>query len=306
MKELVATSGIATLLGDKMMSSWRQSLLTEATARSLAGTITVPEMGANVLRDIVAINSATARFAGRHADLNKSRMLTPARSARPTRELRGLLAKMSVTPDLDALDFASRASRGIAGITAADILVTGSTIDEETVELLDVEVVEPWMSGAEASRSMLYIRLGALNPYVPDLLRGAWHQVEADGPAAASMASHAVQEVVDRTLRAVAPDELVLRLHEAGRLPKNATYDKDGKLHPTRSGRIAAALHERNPRETKVIAAQAKALAAPINYISEELQGSKHASTGSVALVRTYLVSVEAFLTQLLYEPGDG
>ncbi len=114
------------------------------------------------------------------------------------------------------------------------------------------------------------------------------------------------QEVIDRTLRAVAPDELVMRLHATGRLPKDSTYEKEGRLRPTRVGRIAAALHERQAREAKVVAAQAKALAASVSYLSENFQAGKHSSAGSVGLVRTYLVSVEAFLTQLLYEPGDG
>ena len=36
------------------------------------------------------------------------------------------------------------------------------------------------------------------------------------------------------------------------------------------------------------------------------INGGKHASNGTVGLVRTWLVSVEATFTQLLYEPGDG
>lgn len=307
MQELVTTSGIANLLGsDKMMASWRQSLLTEATARSLIGTIAVSDVRSSVLRDIVGTNAATARVVGLFAAQNKGLMLAPAISARPTRELRALLAGLPSAPDSGVLDFASQASRGIAGITAADLILTGGTIDTEAVELLEAEVVEPWVSGVDTSRQVLFVRLGTLNPDVPDLLRGAWHQVEANGPAAASMASHAAQEVIDRTLRAVAPDELVMRLDAAGRLPKDSTYEKEGKLRPTRVGRIAAALHERHPREAKVVAAQAKALAVSVSYLSENFQAGKHGSSGSVGLVRTYLVSAEAFLTQLLYEPGDG
>lgn len=49
MQQLVATSGIADLIGsDKMVASWRQSLLSEATARSLIGTLAVPETGASL------------------------------------------------------------------------------------------------------------------------------------------------------------------------------------------------------------------------------------------------------------------
>lgn len=307
MQQLVATSGIADLIGsDKMIASWRQSLLSEATARSLIGTMAVPETGASLLRDIVAANTATARVVGRYAELNKASVLAPAVSARPTRELRSFLAGMSVAPDLDELTFAVRASRSVAGIAAADLLVADGTIEDEAGELFEAEIVEPWLNGPEALRGLLFSRLGALDPHVPDLLRGAWAQVEQDGPAATSMASHAVQEAIDRTLRALAPSDLVLRLFAAGRLPKNSVHEKNGERHPTRAGRIAAALHERHPGETKLIAAQAKAIAASVAYLTESLQGGKHASSGTVGLVRTWLVSVEATFTQLLYEPGDG
>lgn len=307
MQQLVATSGIADLIGsDKMVASWRQSLLSEATARSLIGTMAVPETGASLLRDIVAANTATARVVGRYAELNKASVLAPTVSARPTRELRSFLAGMSVAPDLDELTFAVRASRSVAGIAAADLLVADGTIEDEAGELFEAEIVEPWLNGPEALRGLLFSRLGALDPHVPDLLRGAWAQVEQDGPAATSMASHAVQEAIDRTLRALAPSDLVLRLFAAGRLPKNSVHEKNGERHPTRAGRIAAALHERHPGETKLIAAQAKAIAASVAYLTESLQGGKHASNGTVGLVRTWLVSVEATFTQLLYEPGDG
>lgn len=307
MQQLVATSGIADFIGsDKMVASWRQSLLCEATARSLIGTMAVPETGASLLRDIVAANTATARIVGRYTELNKASVLSPAVSARPTRELRSFLAGMSVAPDLDELTFAVRASRSVAGIAAADLLITDGTIQDEASELFEAEIVEPWLNGPEALRSLLFARLGALDPHVPDLIRGAWAQVEQDGPAAPSMASHALQEAIDRTLRALAPSDLVLRLFASGRLPNNSVHEKNGERLPTRAGRIAAALHDRHPGEAKLIAAQARAIATSVAYLTESLQGGKHASNSTVGLVRTWLVSVEATFTQLLYEPGDG
>ncbi len=53
------------------------------------------------------------------------------------------------------------------------------------------------------------------------------------------------------------------------------------------------------------MAAQTKALVKSVTFVHEDLQAGKHASEGTVGLIRTYLVSVEATLTQLLYEPGD-
>lgn len=305
-QQLVATSGIADLIGgDRMMASWRQSLLSEATARSLVGTMALPDSGANLLRDIVGTNAATARVVSRFAELNKSRMLAPAISARPTRELRAFLTGMPVAPDVDDLTFAVRASRGIAGIAAADLLAADGVVEPEAGYLLEEEVVEPWVSGPNKSRAVLLARLGALDGSIPELLQAAWDQVERKGPAAVSMAAHAVVEIVDRTLRAAAPDQAVLNAHAAGDLSQEAVYDKGGRLSPTRAGRIKFALLQRRPGEARLVTAQTKALSNTVSVVQEELQGGKHASQGTVGLIRTYLVSVEYVLTQLLYEPDE-
>lgn len=156
MQELVATSAIADLLGrDKLLGSWRQSLLSEATARSLVGTMRVSGASEGILRDIVRTNVATARVVERFAELNKSQMFLPAVSVRPTRELRSFLDALPLTPIAGALDFASQASRGVAGLTAADLLVIDGTISDGAIDLFEDEVVEPWMSGAYTSRSVL-------------------------------------------------------------------------------------------------------------------------------------------------------
>ena len=306
MKQLVSTSGLADIIGrDTMVASWRQSMLAEATARSLVGTMTLPDSSTTLLRDIVGTNTATARVVGRYAELNKALMLAPSASGRPTRELRSYLTAMPVSPEADDLRFAVRASRGVAGLVAADLLVSPGVIEREAGELLEDEVVEPWIAGPQRSRDVLFARLGALDAAIPELLQAAWDQVESKGPAAASMASHAVVETLDRTLRAVAPNEAVLAADAGGHLPKNSTYDKDGKLAPTRTGRIAFALLERRSGETKLVAAQTKSLSNTVSIVHQELQSGKHASEGSVGLIRTYLVSVEHVLMQLLFEPGD-
>jgi hypothetical protein len=302
-QQLISTSGVANLIGsEKMMASWRQSLLSEATARSLIGTMALPNSSAHMLRDIVGTNVATARVVSRYAELNRSLMLAPAVSARPTRELRTYLSGMPVAPDVEDLDFALRASRGVAGLAAADMLAGHGVVEVEAGKLLEEEVVEPWVSGPQATRAELLERLAAIDVAIPELLEAAWEQVERDGPAAVSMAAHAVVETLDRTLRSVAPADAVLEAHAAGKLPHNSVYEKDGNQAPTRVGRIAYALHQRRPGQSRLVAAQVKALASTITLVQEELQGAKHASAGSVGLVRTYLVSAEYVLTQLLYE----
>ncbi len=73
----------------------------------------------------------TARVVGRFAELNKARMLGPSVSVRPTRELRSFLSAMPPSPDDDELRFAIRASRGVAGLTASDLLASSGALDLE-------------------------------------------------------------------------------------------------------------------------------------------------------------------------------
>jgi len=301
-QQLAATSGIADLIAtDKLMGSWRQTLLAEATARSLVGTVKLPDGDASLLRDIVGINATTARVFARFADQNRSTMLSPALSANPTRKLRGYLSGISVAPDVDELTLATHASRGVAGITAADLLISTGEIDEDSSELLEDEVVVPWLTAPRNARQQLLQSLGDVDPQIPELLEAAWAQVELNGPAAVAMASHAAVEVLDRTLRALAPNDAVLAEHEAGRLHKDSVYMKDGKLAPTRAGRVAYAVQRCHPGETKLVIAQTKALAISVTTLQEFFQAGKHNSQGTVGLVRMHLVSVEATLTQLLY-----
>lgn len=228
-------------------------------------------------------------------------MLSPALSARPTRELRGYLSGISITPSVNELAFATHASRGIAGITAADLLISAGEIDKDSSELLEDEVVEPWLTAPRNARQDLLNSLGEVDPQIPELLEAAWAQVELNGPAAVAMASHAAVEVLDRTLRALAPNDAVLAEHEAGRLHKDSVYVKDGRLAPTRAGRVAYAVQRCHPGETKLVVAQTKALAVCVTTLQDFFQAGKHQSQGTVGLVRMHLVSVEATLTQLLY-----
>lgn len=305
-QQLTATSGIANLIAaDKLMGSWRQTLLAEATARSLIGTVKLPGGDVSLLRDIVGINATTARVFTRFAEQNRSTMMSPALSANPTQKLRGYLSGISVAPDIDELIFATHASRGVAGITAADLLISTGDIDEDSSELLENEMVEPWLTAPRNARQQLLRSLGEVDSQIPELLEAAWAQVELNGPAAVAMASHAAVEVLDRTLRALAPNDAVLAEHEAGRLHKDSVYTKDGKLAPTRAGRVAYAVQRCHPGKTKLVVAQTKAVSISVTALQEFFQAGKHDSQGTVGLVRMHLVSVEATLTQLLYRENN-
>lgn len=305
-QQLAATSGIAELLAtDKLMGSWRHTLLAEATTRALVGTVKFPERDPALLRDLVGINTAAARTVAQLANQNMGAMLSPALSMKPTRELRRHLSNISLAPDISELTIATHASRGVAGVTAADLLISTGGIDEGSSELLEVEVVEPWLTAPRNARQNLIKALGDIDLRIPELLEAAWEKVGLNGPATVSIASHAAVEVIDRTLRAIASDDEVLAAHAAGKIPKDSVYQKDGRRRPTRAGRIAIAVEKCHPGDKKLIASQTKALVVQTTTLLGNLQAGKHESKGTVELIRTYLVAVEAVLTQLLYREAD-
>lgn len=301
-QQLTNISGIANLIAtDGLMGSWRQTLLAEATARSLVGTIKIPEGETRLLREIVGINAATTRVLAQLASKNRSTMLPPALNTNVTKELRKHLSGLSVAPSVDELTFATHASRAVAGMTTADLIVSVGEIDDDSRKLVEVEVVEPWLTEPRNARQELLNSLREIDPQIPELLRAAWAQVGLNGPAAVAMASHAAVEVLDRTLRALAPNDAVLAEHEAGRLPSNSVYVKDDNVAPTRAGRVAYAVQRCHPGQTKLVGVQTKALAASVTNLQDFFQAGKHTSAGSVGLVRMHLVAVESVLTQLLY-----
>src|SRR5699024_11501238 len=133
-------------------------------------------------------------------------------------------------PAVDELTLATHASRGVAGITAADLLISTGEIDEDSSELLEDEVVVPWLTAPRNARQQLLQSLGDVDPQIPELLEAAWAQVELNGPAAVAMESHAAVEVLDRKLRALVTNDVVLAKHEEGGLHEQSLCLDDGNM----------------------------------------------------------------------------
>lgn len=186
----------------------------------------------------------------------------------------------------------------------ADLLVQPGGLDEEAVDLLSEDVVDPWVSGPQDVREGVRELLRRLDPHVPDFLDAAWNQVVTGGPAASQMAANAVVEAIDRTLRAAAPDAEVLAAAERGELGKNATYLRGGKAAPTRRGRVAYILRSR-PGDVKMASSLVESMVTSTAKLVEELQAGKHSSPLPLVLVQTHLVSAEALLTHLVLDPSE-
>src|SRR5262249_2227497 len=102
------------------------------------------------------------------------------------------------------------------GILGADLLTSGAS-DAGLVEAgsarIEADVLEPWEEGPLDVGRALRKRLGEIDPSVPELLEGAWHELKWPSPAAVSKAANCVIEVLDRTLRAAAPEAAVREWH---------------------------------------------------------------------------------------------
>lgn len=304
-RQLAVTAGVSGLISSgSRAAAWQQGLLTGSTARALQGTVVVPSARVNVLADIVRVNSATSALVARYAEQNTISMRRPATSARSTLALRELLAHMPVEPTASDLTRAALASRAVAGLTAADLVVAPGVLDPDAVQQLDEDVVDPWVSGPQEAREALFEQLHQLDPMVPAFLKAAWSQVQSNGPAAAEMAANAVVEAIDRTLRAAAPEPDVLAAAERGELGKHATYMRGDSAAPTRRGRVSYVLMSRQGH-TSMVSQQVEALAKSTSLLVDNLQAGKHESPVELLLVQTYLMAAEAIFVQLLLDGKD-
>jgi hypothetical protein len=141
------------------------------------------------------------------------------------------------------------------------------------------------VDGGTARSGASTVRGRVIDPDVPQFLRGAWDDLERDGPAAASKAAHCIVETLDHTLRAAAPEDAVRARHAAsGRSSK----EWEGQGKPPRSLRVKF-LAQRAGDASKVAIQQYESLATLVSPLHGRLQGVKHASAGDVALVRNLL-----------------
>lgn len=166
---------------------------------------------------------------------------------------------------------------------------------DEAVEEVEGELVVPWLSGPGQTRAELFDRLRELDTLVPDLLHGAWDDVVRAGPAATVKVATCAVEALERTLRALAPDEHVLAWG-AGQTEPWTGLDSNGR--PTYALRVRFVLRERKG-DRGLVLSQVDAIVGQVPELRSRLQAGKHASSGSLSALRAHRVSVEAVLMQL-------
>jgi hypothetical protein len=172
----------------------------------------------------------------------------------------------------------------------ADLLVTAASTN----------LIEPWQEGFDETRAELFAALEALSPHLANLLRGAWFNLKANGPAAAASAANCLVEVLDQTLQALVDEALLATwLADTGHLGREYVDARSGR--PTRRARLAYALQRRSTRDAQLLRAMESGLAASLSPLHSQLESAKHGRVDiGVQLVRCHAVAVEGFLINLL------
>lgn len=287
-------------LGFTALTSWRTSLAVESHfEQMMADTATVQFSQSNLVKDLASITKAQVNFTDWVVQQDASSHLLGEISGRPLGLWRGFVDSLPAEPDDRVLLASVTTGRVGLGLLGADVLQTGvddADFVEVAVEHVESDVLAPWQQGRLDAVGELYARIVVIEPTVPELLQGAWEDVQRDGPAAASKAAHCCVEALDRTLRAAAPEDAVRQWHAATGRPANE-FTSNGK--PTRAVRVRYIVRAAGGVK-KLIVEECESLTTLLAPLMERLEAVKHASIGDVMLTRSLLMATECFLLTLL------
>jgi len=289
--ELTTTAKtLQVIAAGSALSSWRDAKLGAHFASSIlpAGHSTAMH---GLLDDAARFSRLNVALSEQIADLTRSVILSPASMAPANAAFAQYAKVLQESPRMPQAVIGARASHGIAGLSGGSLILAGGQDLPRHVTTVRAEVVEPWIDGPARVRRDLLDWLGELDDALPDLLLGAWVDVQDAGPAAVVKVASCAVEVLDRTLRFISPEAEVLEWHVHRGAPDA------GMLHdsrPTHRLRIFYAMRE--------VAGSQDLVDAQVRTIKElrsRLEAAKHASAATLEGVAALLVSAEAALTQL-------
>lgn len=168
---------------------------------------------------------------------------------------------------------------------ASHALATGSPFRARTTP----RPMEPWERGRLRLGQELRDRLKELDPTVPGLLDGLWDDLEHQGPGAVEKIARCAVEILERTLRAAAPDSEVLAWHQATGRPASELDRQQRPAYALRVRYQGSQLGE----GTETVVAQYDSLAKQQARLRAGLQALKHASAGELAAARALLLATE-------------
>jgi hypothetical protein len=255
-------------LGESMITSTLAAKWASLHVGDLLGDIDVGSFDAvgSVLAAQVAVIPTIAHFVEHHNALlaQLAPSIDVAKSV--TFATRAWQDVVRVTPEdtggryLTRFDIAGRAT-GWAVHTG--ILLTEE--DEAGLEQMEAEAVV--FLGPGVASAELRLRLSQINPALCDKLDGAWERIASGGSDAASQASNSLTELVDWTLRLLAPDADVLAWHAAEHRPAKELHEG----RPTRTLRLRYAVRNQ-PEKNSTLDLYLRS----VQGLGETIQGVKH------------------------------
>lgn len=297
MAELSATARLVDFaLPSGALASWRQSLLLQNTAAEIAKRWQIQ------LPLEAAWTAEIHRMSSLLPSLSESALASvtgnwiSAVATDPTRQLRAFLFSLPDPPGAHNLAIGARASHGVAGFAGFDVAVLDDA-PSEAIDRIETELLVPWREGPQAARDELLRRLQEIDPELPELLLGAWTEIDLTSPRPAAVVkmTTCATELIERSLRTLAPDEAVTDWYSAPGRPK---MEADSRGGPTYGARARYVL-EGKP-ERRLVVSQIDAVVAQVPSLRGLFQSGKHASAGTITSFRTHLLSAEALLMQLL------
>jgi hypothetical protein len=285
--------------GLSAMTSWRTSLAIESTLSPLLRSLAdAPCSQSFWAEDLLSVAAAQVKLTDWAVSQDAGAGLLGAISGKPLSLWRDYADLVPPQPDVQWLRTSVGAGRAGLGLLGADVMESDLEDTERVqamVEQVELEVLIASEPGRLRMARDLYRRLGAIDPTVPELLEAAWENIERNGPAAASQAAHCIVEVLDRTLRAAAPEDAVREWHTRTKRSVKEFGDRGQMTRPLRVRYLASEIGGTK----ELVVAQYESLAGLLRPLHGRLEGVKHASTADVTLVRSLLLTAEGFLTLL-------
>ena len=298
--EYAATARLAEeAFGFSALTNWRVWLQADSQIEQIAKSVkdlTLPY--SSVYGELGRISRSQIGLTDWIVQQDATSRLLGEISGEPLSRWRDYIGGLLPEPSLRDLQVSVLSGSAGLGIISADVLTSdvGDTdLLEASATRIEVDVLQPWEERRIKLGRDLRERLGAIDPSVPELLAGAWDELERNGPAAVEKASHCIVEVLDRTLRAAAPDAAVREWHARAGRP---VAEWEGRERPPHSLRVKY-LARRLGGERTVVVAQFESLAGLHKVLRERLQAGKHASRGDLVTVRNLLLGTEDLLTLL-------
>lgn len=187
----------------------------------------------------------------------------------------------------------------VDALVAHDALMSPMDADEleEVIEVVQGEVVEPWLEARVEVAGHLRSRLSAIDPKLAELYVGAWDALGQARPGYLEASCHLANEALGRVMHQLAPDDQVRAWASLTGVPAKEV-ESSGRL--TRKIRLRYILRDASRDERRLLLNDVEAISTSTEALVNRFNAGKHASTGTNVTLRANLMTLEGVLTRIL------